>query len=743
MKQLTSILLLFLVCGQALSQKRPKLKNELPKILQLPSSGQIAVLNVYKAEDPEDGSIDLQMGVVYEKRFRDSDILTEYKYKYGNAMAALKSIRMARIRIDERDVRKNEEHYFNFGTVDEKGRVDVDYDTIRAYMEAVDPVLSEFLDRAPGIYAAFTNSFSYYDEAHKQFTNLIGGLTTRKDLLLLYGTEMDQKMEEIKTNYLKAIDYFRAYQDSIKDYPISYDQQLIIKDLEIYRLDGLESQINFLKPTVEVWNYAKWVDDTRSYIEENIDQLRTRLAQEDLRVNRELESATPDFIREEFDPLKIDKELLFTLRKFDLNSVVEPIFLYKQAKHDLIHQELIAELVDTSQSVDIDRKLYLYGRALNKVIDADTLLQEILNRNTEETHSKYPVFLAQNYGGRTGITSFVTAEQNQNKQEFEAYVDKLRAGVFKKILPDTTVSEIKRRRTALPFMTAPQPGLAIVKDGLVTTHKLINFDSSAFIGGVRYNESEEKIESYIAGITNDKKIGWFNQYLLQIDSASGNDAHTRVAAMGIIPGGVALVLHGKKTDAQKRVNQLMIIDESGELTMNRRIPFTEYPRTITYNDRENSLIITFKGKDYQKDIFLADELIVSNFNILGDLKWQQRIEYKGDIVDLVPVLDGYALIGNYNTINDLNGRIVKAGETNTETEAFALRISNDGIFQSFEVFEAARSYFVNEVYKVSDDCINLIGVEDSYRPTIGYESNENFIHLIVNNQLQILHSSIK
>ena len=742
MKKLLIYTCCILMASMALSQRRPKYKDELPKILALPSAGTTALLKVYQKEEPENASIDFQLGVAYEKRYRESDILTDYKYKYGNARQSLFYFSKANIRVDEKDVRRNEEHYFNFGEVDDRGRVDVEFDSVSNKIKNSIPELREFIDHAPGIYREFTQSFSHYDEAHKIYTEILGEYQTEKDLYLLFDEELNARLEQVKNEYLEAIKHFKAYQDSISVYPIGYDQDLIIKELSVYKLDGLESQINFLQPEVSVWNYAKWVDDTRQYINENIDNLRADLAKENLRIDQVLESAQPDFIREEFTPLDIDKEILFTLRKYDLNSVIEPIFLYKEAKHDLIYQSLLSQSLDTSSTVDENRKMYLYGQMINKIRDADSILMDVTKRNTADTHEKYNRFLTQYYNGQQGIANFVQVERSTNERDFQSYVSTLREKIFAQYAVDSAITEINYGGASIPYLTSRSAPNEVLTADYVTTHKIINFDSSAFIGGIKLNEQENKTQAFVAGITDDGEVGWYNEYLLQIDSASF-DAHTRLAAMTVVPGGVMFILNGLGTETGERVNHLIRLDESGQETLSKRLIFREYPRSMDFNETDNSLLVTLKGEDYLNDIFINNELIIANYNILGDLKWQQRLEYKGDVVAVTNLRVGYMLLGNYNTLKGLDGKILRAGEKNIETRAFVANITGDGVLIKITPVEAPGSYFVNDLFKVSDDCINLLGSNGTYQTNLIVDTEpETFVHFILNSNADVLSNSI-
>lgn len=742
MKKLLFIVLLASISIQGFSQKLEKYEDVLPRILVLPPSGALAQLKIYLAEEPENPSIYLQMAVLNEQRYKDADPIKDYAYKLGNAQEALKAYNRTVAFLTEKDVRRNSENYFNFGKVDEKGRVNVEYDSIKSHLDAMMAELDLYIRHMPTIYEKFTQSFSHYDQAYKLFTKILGDYPTFKDLYLLYTPEVDQQFEQIKKEYQASMKYWEEYLSAKDSLAIGYNQQIVVQPVKVYRLDGLESKINFLKEKINVWDYASWVDETRETIGAEIDKLRRDLAAENIRLNKRIEQAQPDFIRDEFEALKVTKEILFNLRKYDLNSVIEPIFLFKEKKHNLIYQSLMSETLNSESEVDVDRKLYLYGQMINYIKDADSVLADIKRRNTQASLDKYEEFIRVHYKGQSGINNMVATEKQQNAADASTYVSNIRNELYGMLRKNSIISTLTYKKLEIPLTK----GMIVGNDQLtvpITTHRIDNFDGSQFIGGIYKNEKEGLTQAYICGVTADKKIGWFNEYLLQMDSAKGYDSHTRIGAMAAIPGGVAVILNGVDS-AGIRMNHLLLLDEKGITTHSRRLLLNLFPRTISFNERTNTLFVTYKAEDYQDDILLESELIMTNYSIYGDLLWQKRMNYKGSIAGVVSVNNGYMVVGNYNELKGLDGRIQRAGRANTDTKVFTLKINQTGEIEALKTINNGQSFFANKTYKVSDDCINLFGSEGSYMETIDLdETPETAVHIIVNKDLEILASSLK
>ena len=233
-----------------------------------------------------------------------------------------------------------------------------------------------------------------------------------------------------------------------------------------------------------------------------------------------------------------------------------------------------------------------------------------------------------------------------------------------------------------------------------------------------------------------------DEYLPDLTTHTKSTTSTILVATTIV-GGLAVILNGVDTSGT-RINHLLMLDEKGVITHSRRLILNQFPRTISYNERTNTLFVTYKGNDYLDDPLVESEMIMANYSIYGDLQWQQRMSYKGDITDVVSVDQAYIIVGNYNEIKGLDGRVNRAGKNNTDTKAFAVKINLAGELLDLKTIDYSSSYFANKTYKVSDDCINFFGSMGAYTKTVMLDSRpESAVHVIMNKDLEILASTLK
>ena len=727
---------------EVFAQKRPKYEEELPRILNSAPSEALALLKIYGAMDPLNPSIHLQMGLVYDKRFRQSDFLTMYSKAIGNAQLAQNSMQRASGLIDEKAVRKNEDQYLNFAVFDAKGKYNVPWDSVKNRMDETRMYAENFLSQMPGIYSAFTRSFTHYQEAQKSYTSIVGRYKSLKDLYLLYDASLEQELNLMSMHYDSSLYYFARYKAATQVYPLKgYDQKMNIKDIVIYRLDGFEVEINFLLPEIRIWNYTKWAEQVKSYTQQNITKLRSDLANSEIRLSERVAGVDQEFAGQKFEPLKTDKETMFNLKKYDLNSVVEPLFLYKEAKHDLLFNKLLSQRIDSGATIDVDRKLFLYSQMINRIRESDSILVSVKSRNTQESYKRHNQFLDKYYKGVNGVNSYVNNEQLVNRQDFVNYISSLNRILLERYALPSTEAPVINKKVTYAKAVSPHPSDSVATLGPVTTHRVQNFDGSIYLGGTQFNAKEKKLEAFVIKLAPDGKLQWQNNFLMQIDSA-GFDAHTRLAAMQNTQEGLVMVLSGRHAETDKMANHLLLIDESAAILTTKRLLFEEFPRSIFFHDRTNTYVVAFKGNTPELDMAADSELLVATHNILGDLVWQYRFTYAGSFEKMVSVEDGLVLACNFSSYRSADGRIVRAGSSAAETAPLIIKVDFEGKPILHKPILSSAPYFGNTLVRISDYCINLIGIKGEYRQaTLTQDNLADSFHIIFDSNLEIISSN--
>ncbi|WP_422360757.1 hypothetical protein [Reichenbachiella sp.] len=718
------------------AQKRVKYEDLLPGILNSEPGVGVANLENLVKNDPENASMYLQLGLIYYKRFKESDPITGYKKAMANIKLAKEAFDNCERYINEKEVKKNKEEYINFAMYDERGKYTVSLDSIQKEILASRQNMDAFEINMPGIYDDFTRSYRHYSNANRSFTRLISNHRSIKDLYLLYDEQMAQNFDDIKSNYLESLKYFKAYKEKTNGYDIGYNQKIKIDSISIYKLDGLAVEINFLEQQeIPLWDYAKWVDDTKAYIDEHISALRLMMIENEKIASTKINQVPEDVANGHLEPLHIDKEFLFTLRKYDLNSVIEPLFLYNEKKHELLIQEELNKFTTETMKVAPERQISHYGYLLSSIRKSDTLLQHVEKRNTDFSYQKYKTFLDDYYSGMSGLNLMIDREKSTSQEQFDDYLTSVRVLLEEKYSPDSIQNSVKYRRVSIPNYVSVPILDSLEESTRVSMQKTVNLDGSAYLGGVYKNTKSNLITAYVCRVEANNTIRWYKDFTLQMDSVKA-DSHTVLAAMVGGQAGCTFVLNGTHHETGAKMNTLFSYSEEGEQLMVRNLLEDNFPRIIEFEEQTNTFLIGFNGRELAKERTQTSQVVLANYNVIGDLLWKYSREVVGDLIGVVALEDGYLINGNYSRIQDSTGKFFRVEDG---FASYLIKVNNSGQWSDERILSTPFPYNTTHFMKAGEHSIHVLGSkkigQDQYE-----REPDHLVHFIVNRDLDIVSS---
>ncbi|MCV9388534.1 hypothetical protein [Reichenbachiella ulvae] len=702
---------LILFCGALNAQKLAKFKEVLPGILGSDPANAVAALKKYQQDDPEKASVYVQLSLVYYQRFADSDPLVGYKRAIANIKLAQEAQAMAKVYLNEKEVKRNEDEFLNFAYFDEKGRMQVELDSIynRFFVDSVK--MAEYQAHVPPIYEAFTGSYMAYSRANQVYTQIMGRYKTLKELYLLYDEDIAKEFESLKKEYLRALELFDSYQSLIEEYHIGYDQSMEIRDIEVYRLDGLSVEINFLQEKIPIWNYAKWVDEINGYVDKDIQYLRMLMVQNEKLLNTKLARTPEDYMNKDFELFKVSKELLFNIRKYDLNSVVEPLFEYKSVNQKL----LVENLKQENQAIEASSKLnpiYNYGRMLYEIKRADTILNVASRRNTKESYERYQEFIDQFYQGIQGVNSFVNNERNKNQSAFNRYLELLKPEVLRDVMGDSLKKEYSYKRKKIKdYVQMPTEELLSTGQP-ITTQIVENIDGSQYLGGQVLDPQTGRVSAFVSRKEGNGRISWYQEINLSFEGES-DLTDTEMTVLNDELSGCTFIVRSEHPETKDVKNTLLAFSDQGEQLFGKILEINKYPRTLNFVESLNSYVLVFYGDDREVIGQLGD-LTVTRLTSEGDVKWQQSRKLNGNVFGLVSTEDGFILAGNYKQIANKDGSVVSS--TSSLGSTYLLKVNHSGDWAKERFF--SDESISNQMRKYGDHCIPILSIGD--QPNINY-----------------------
>jgi hypothetical protein len=737
-KLLTLALLLLSFCSFAQRVRYKDLVVNLPNISAEQQKNQ---LKEYISEDLDHPNANFRLAVLYERNYRFADPLTAFAYTMANAeQARIRYLKCGQL-CDEREVDRNNELYAPiFRTFDEKGKPFVPFAKVSAKINGGYDSAGAFMEKMPAIYKAFTRSVNEYDQAVKLYALISVSYNSPEDIYMLYDKDLDKLMTDLKSSYDSCISALNQYLKLTQAYPLpSHQQTYHVKTIETYHLDGLITSINFLTPSIELWDYGTWVDKMRKVVSTDIADLRKRLNQTNEHLDETLRkiSTASDTQMPPLTP--IDKQVAFTLNNFDRQSVIQSLMEYKAFKErwDI---ESRSKVLDTTLST---HNAAVYSSLIYANKKADTLLQELKERILPAGMNRHKELIAKLYGGPAGLEKYARDQEQHIKETYSEYTKELRTNVVIRLMDNILTNKdntLKSGKFTIPLLIAPATPEGLDQGLLFTQFNRKNSDGSAYLAGV-YKPDKKKnlVSTYLVRVNPDGKVAWLKDFMLPVDSAATGDANSYPGPIVLTQEGCAMVvrsIHATRGDA---LNHFVYLNEKGEDKIRVRLKEKAYPRFLLYTEKSNQFVLLFKGTDLRQQ-FTADENITTlAINVLGEEMWRKDVSLSGTITELISLADGYMLAGNFTSLTDMAGKKLRT-KSATEGNPFLIKLGERGELLQVTPVVAPGPVYLSRLVKVNDNSINLIayGVPLDAGMEKTFTDADKMIHVMSNRTGQIV-----
>jgi len=735
-----TLLLLNIICLTEIVQaQRVRYRDVVIAVEAMSDEEALARLKEYLLSDLDNPNANLRIALIHQRAYRNSDPLTAYESTMAHAEVARLRFTKVSSLINESEIKRNEELYINLAPIiDGRGRRVADAPIIVQMVRNGYDSANQLMQQLPSIYKNFTKSVDNYNQAIKLFSDICGRYSSLSELYLLYDDELRSTLSNLKQKYDSSIFYFNQYQQLIKAYPLKkYNQQYLVKPINTYRLEGLITQMNFLENNLVFWDYGKWVDDVNKVMATEIAKLRLDLEANEKKINKALTDAANKEMAG-FEPVRLDKQTMFNLKKHDYQSLVAALLEYKEFKQNLVNKLQAENYFSKDQTMERTRIYTFYSDIINNTRYVDSLLQIISERNVEQKFAKHKQYLENYYAGKSGLENFLQREAAHSKNNFTLYVGRLREELISLHTEQyNNIAKLKHRNIEIPLSAMQLDPDSLLAPAVLTMHRQDNADGSFYLSGThRPDKKNNNLVAFVARITSDGKMGWFKEFNF---SDQQNIADNLPAAMVSTREGCAIVMHVLNKNSQQRQNKLIYLHENGDEKFSNELDITDYPRKINYREDNSSFVLLLKGASRVEDIAVNQTLHLMGYNTLGDLLWKRNYEMAGNINDLINLQQGYLLVINYTIFKEADGRTYRTRISEGQTNVVLLRLSERGDQRNLRPINTDKSFHIGGIYKVNDTCINLLGWSGRFG---AQGESEPDIHIITDSALRLVSSNL-
>lgn len=707
-----------IVSGSTMAQKY---KDVFPQIVLANEENAFELLNTYLQNDLDNPNANLRIAIIYINRYKAVDVLREQEKALALADRARAYLTKSKVLLTDKEVKRNDEYYV--GLIDPG--ITPSYAQLSSFIDNEVQQLEIFIEKFPALYASFTNSVEKYDEAVKTFANITGTYKSLKELYLLYDGNLANDLAGLKESYDSTKVYFNDYLEQREGFEINaVKQQYSEKPIEIYRMDGLVTQVNFLQEQISLWDYSAWVDTVTLFIEKEINALRDELETNETRIKTALLEVEQTSDPEAFNVVKVDKELVFNLMKYDYQNAIVPLLAYQEFQQQFIIDQYRKTYFDTA-SIAMERKLAYYNDVMYESKMGDSIIAAFDSRYNIEQLNRHKAFIDKNFGGVNGMKQYMSEQKANNRKVFNEQVKAIKEGVSSIIEVDSIGDMVRSRNARIPLHIIKTPVDSLPLGQIQTRFILQSADESIYIAGAQITDNKLKNhEIAVVKLTPERKPVWVKNFDINIDDLGTRTNHYLGDAK-LTAEGIAFLIRSVALDSSKAANTIMHLTESGETKFYSQLETEQIPRELLYIESSNMFVTTYFGNNLR---MIPDEksgLMVIAVNGIGEAIWQYNYALSGDYVQMVNTQNNLLISGNYTSIKNIGGRQISArGGTN----AYVISLTLSGELRDIKCFESASPYIIDQFYKVNDKNINLLGKDDQ--------------HIIIDSQLRTVYNSL-
>ncbi|MBN2892578.1 MAG: hypothetical protein JXL97_11990 [Bacteroidales bacterium] len=655
-----------------------------------------AQLFEYQQTDPEFPNTYFQLGYISYIWAKNSDPLVEFEqtvYHIRNTKLYY-SLCISKLQKEEKDAKKNDKLYKTVSELQNVEKLDniIVLDFINSQLKDID----NFDKNAHKSAELFNKMVKKYNETVDVFLSIIENYAQLKDIYLEQKSSILKSTNELILLFDSTMLFYEQYKISINNYPIkNYNQQISISPIKIYRLQGI-TRSNFLIDSIKIWDYKTWAKEVQNNLGTDISHFRETiiLTNKEL-VAKEAELSNTNKFSNSYETYEIDQKTLFEIEKFDYNSFLTDLFLYRKSKIDyLVKGKRIFNDTSNYSVSNQNRAIEYYELAILKQ-KTDSLLTILNQKFTKETYTKHKDFFDFSYQGFEGINKYIQQENTSLNELFLKDIKKFEYSTNRDYfhLHSKPIKTTHKGKDISLIIKNIEP-----QTGNPNEYYTISVDENIlgekYVTG--YFKTATGSSAFIAKIVNNQ-VEWIK------NTTAGTNAYEYGTIVKATPEGCVAIIH--TTIDEKNQNSVIRLNADGKQVYKKKLQNENYPRFIDYDEINDEITIAFHGTKIDNFDQTDDSLTIQKIDIASDkILWQQNFYFDANLINIIKMDTTFHLIANYSRIAIGNENFI-----NTKSNIIIMKFSTNGKYiQSKEIIP---NHFMwgTCAYKINSQTINILG----------------------------------
>jgi hypothetical protein len=691
-------------------------KNQFPKAYSL--------LFDYQKKNPDFPNVYFQLGNISYIWAINSDPIknisqTEY---YIHNTKLFYQLCLSKLDNNQKDPKHNSQYYKTVKSLAQIKKLN--YEIVKKYINDKLQKINNYDKNIHTICSNFNNALYSYNKSVNIFTKIIKKYPSLNDLYLEQKKIIMKLTNNLLVNYDSSVFYFNKYRLSITNFPIlKYNQKIYPKPIKTYRLQGI-TRSNFLTDSIKTWNYKKWAQDIQNKLNTDINHFReTIINTNNILAKKEHQLNSTNTFSNTRHKFILNQKIIFEIEKYDYNSLISKLFLYRAAKINFLIQYKRIFNDTNNYSTPYQTRIYeLYSLIKQKII-LDSLLNNYKNSISFADYKRHKDFIDYNYQGYEGLKSFAIIQNISNNKYLSTSIKNILYFTYRDVYHIINFPQkISYKDKFIPLIVNKNSPISQTPNNYYTTDISTNKLGDKYITG--YFKTQSGATAFIAKINN-------NQIIWLKNTTSPMRATKFGTIIKATNNGCLAIIHTIYNN--KQYNQLIFLNSDGKQILNYKINNQLMPRNIKYNSLTDNILLTFHGNALNYFSNINDSLIIEKINIISKKTlWTKNLKLKGQIINIIKIDTNYHIIANYHTFiyNNNNFLNTKSNIIHITTDLNGNLISGSDIKSKFFCFAIYAK-------KINSNTIAIIGLTSKQNPYIQKSISNPYLIIINKNNKTI------
>jgi hypothetical protein len=667
----------------------------------------------YRTQNPQQANPYLQLGNVSEKIIKELDPFREQGILNFYIDNAILYYDLFPHYLQANEVRRNRKNYTNIPL--EAFGFDYTDESVVAYAKSRVEYCKNLKESVSSAYSALEKSKDHYNKCVNTFNAINNNYDNYNEVLLKADDKFLNLLNDLEKSFRATKESFDEYKKLLDKFPIKgYNQNYAVAPIKTFRLDGITNS-DFLQDNFTLWDYGKWVEGFKATYNKDILTLRTEIESIQKQFEDNLNTLSKISVLEELELKTFDDLFLFRAGRYDSNSLIRELFNYNQKRQNFIASTKNS-LNSPNDSIDalMNRKLRYYYRLSQELKSTISELELFNGSITVEKISRFENFFSKYYNGENGLRSYKDQQLTFIDNSFNSALQNLAIYIENgKALKESFTSATGEKGLTIPlnidyFEDTPPLNSYVTEDIFYAN------DAPKFVSG--YINKQDKKVAFVAKIGKNLSVEWVKELIA--DNAEIDKLSRSVKKIfGFEKGSIAIVSTDIKdselfgdTDKQY-LNTLVFLDSIGTTLKTNYLSSNDNPIYLNY-DEINQLSITAFGKKRNDLKEAFSQIAISQTDSLGTTNWETTLKVSGDIAGLVKAENKFVAYLNYQEY-DINGVYKLSGNNGNDWATVIVDISPEGQILNTKPIESKESFFIDRVYSISSNEVNLLGYSGS------------------------------